>query len=146
MTEEMYDITDEYPLVQKNFSVKFVEQSQYDRPFGSFPAKRWLMIACAPMYGPLPFPCVPSCVVCGGMIVFQTRGSHFERFWQRWKHGLRVHALTKMGTISSAAQVLLRLRKEFKNNFVFPTWACAAGFTTNNNSNNFSRKSGELTE
>ena len=30
-------------------------------------------------------------------------------------------------------QVLVRLRKKFINNFVFPTWACAAGFNNNNN-------------
>ena len=33
----------------------------------------------------------------------------------------------------SVAQVLVRLRKQFINNFVFPTWACAAGFNNNNN-------------
>ena len=27
------------------------------------------------------------------------------------------------------------LRKQFMNNFVFPTWACAAGFNNNNNNN-----------
>ena len=34
----------------------------------------------------------------------------------------------------SVAHVLLRLSKHFINNFVFPTWACAAGFTNNNSS------------
>ena len=34
----------------------------------------------------------------------------------------------------SVAQVLVGLRKQFINHFVFPTWACASGF--NNNSNN----------
>ena len=29
--------------------------------------------------------------------------------------------------------VFARLRKQFINNFVFPTWACAAGFYNNNN-------------
>ena len=28
------------------------------------------------------------------------------------------------------------LRKQFINNFVFPTWACTAGFHNNNNNNN----------
>ena len=32
----------------------------------------------------------------------------------------------------SVAQVLVGLRKQFRNNFVFPTWACAAGFNNNN--------------
>ena len=32
----------------------------------------------------------------------------------------------------SVAQVLGVLRKHFINNFVFPTWACAAGFSNNN--------------
>ena len=32
----------------------------------------------------------------------------------------------------SVAQVLMGLRKQFVNNFVFPTWACAAGFNNNN--------------
>ena len=31
----------------------------------------------------------------------------------------------------SVVQVLVRLRKQFINNFVFPTWACAAGFNNN---------------
>ena len=31
------------------------------------------------------------------------------------------------------AQVLMGLRKQFLNNFVFPTWAYAAGFNNNNN-------------
>ena len=31
------------------------------------------------------------------------------------------------------AQVLVELRKKFINKFVFPTWACAAGFNDNNN-------------
>ena len=30
------------------------------------------------------------------------------------------------------AQVLVGLRKQFRNNCVFPTWACAAGFNNNN--------------
>ena len=34
------------------------------------------------------------------------------------------------------AQVLVGLRKQFMNSFVFPTWACAAGFNNNNNNNN----------
>ena len=34
------------------------------------------------------------------------------------------------------AQVLVGLRKQFINNIVFPTWACAAGFNNNNNNNN----------
>ena len=34
------------------------------------------------------------------------------------------------------AQVLVRLRKQFIINFVYPIWACAAGFNNNNNSNN----------
>ena len=33
----------------------------------------------------------------------------------------------------SVAQELVGLRKQFINNFVFPTWACAAGFNNNNN-------------
>ena len=28
------------------------------------------------------------------------------------------------------------LRKQFTNKFVFPNWACAAGFNNNNNNNN----------
>ena len=36
----------------------------------------------------------------------------------------------------SVAQVLVGLRKQFINNFVFPTWACAAGFNNNNDYNN----------
>ena len=32
----------------------------------------------------------------------------------------------------SVEQVLVGLRKQFINNFVFPTWACAAGFKKNN--------------
>ena len=36
----------------------------------------------------------------------------------------------------SAAPVIMGLRKQFINNFVFPTWACAAGFNNNNNNNN----------
>ena len=31
----------------------------------------------------------------------------------------------------SMAQVLVGLRKQFMNNFVFPTWACAAGLNNN---------------
>ena len=33
--------------------------------------------------------------------------------------------------IFSVVQVIVRLRKQFINNFVFPTWACAAGFNKN---------------
>ena len=33
----------------------------------------------------------------------------------------------------SVTQMLVRLRNQFINNFIFPTWACAAGFNTNNN-------------
>ena len=33
----------------------------------------------------------------------------------------------------SVVQVLLGLLKQFINNFVFRTWACAAGFNNNNN-------------
>ena len=33
------------------------------------------------------------------------------------------------------AQVLVGLRKKLINNFVFPTWACAAGVNNNNNNN-----------
>ena len=36
----------------------------------------------------------------------------------------------------SVAQVLVGLRKQFINNFVFPTWAGPAGFNNNNNNNN----------
>ena len=32
----------------------------------------------------------------------------------------------------SEVQVLVGLRKQFVNKFVFPTWACAAGFNNNN--------------
>ena len=32
----------------------------------------------------------------------------------------------------SVALVFVGLRKQFKNNFVFSTWACAAGFNNNN--------------
>ena len=32
-----------------------------------------------------------------------------------------------------AVKVLVRLRKQFIDYFVFPTWACAAGFNNNNN-------------
>ena len=35
----------------------------------------------------------------------------------------------------AVAQELVGLRKEFINNFVFPTWACAAGFNDDNNNN-----------
>ena len=34
----------------------------------------------------------------------------------------------------SMAQELMRLRKQFINKFVFPAWACAAGFNNINNS------------
>ena len=37
----------------------------------------------------------------------------------------------------SVAQVLVGLRKQFINNFVFPTWACVGGFNNNNNNNFF---------
>ena len=30
----------------------------------------------------------------------------------------------------------MELRKQFINNYVFPSWACAAGFNNNNNNNN----------
>ena len=33
----------------------------------------------------------------------------------------------------SLAQVLVRLREQFINNFYFPTGACASGFNNNNN-------------
>ena len=33
----------------------------------------------------------------------------------------------------SVAQMLVGLRKQFINKFIFPTWACAAGFNSNNN-------------
>ena len=33
----------------------------------------------------------------------------------------------------SVVQVHVGLRKQFINIFVFPTWACAAGFNNNNN-------------
>ena len=33
-------------------------------------------------------------------------------------------------------QVIVGLRKQFINNFVFTTWACAADFNNNNNNNN----------
>ena len=36
----------------------------------------------------------------------------------------------------SVAQVLVWLRKQLINNFVSPTWACAAGFNNNYNKNN----------
>ena len=36
----------------------------------------------------------------------------------------------------SVVHVLVGLRKQFMNNFVFPTWACTAGFNNNNNNNN----------
>ena len=36
----------------------------------------------------------------------------------------------------SMAQVLVGLRNQFMDNFVFHTWACAAGFYNNNNNNN----------
>ena len=36
----------------------------------------------------------------------------------------------------SVAQVLVGLQKQFINNFVLPTWTCAAGFNNNNNNNN----------
>ena len=32
----------------------------------------------------------------------------------------------------SVAQVLVGLRKQSINNFIFPTWACTAGFNNNN--------------
>ena len=35
----------------------------------------------------------------------------------------------------SVALVLVGLRKQFINNFAFPTWACAGGFSNNNNNN-----------
>ena len=37
----------------------------------------------------------------------------------------------------SVVQVLVGLPKQFMNNFVFPIWACTAGFNNNNN-NSFS--------
>ena len=40
----------------------------------------------------------------------------------------------------SVAQVLMGLRKQFINNFVFPTYACAAGFNNNNNNNNHEKQ------
>ena len=43
----------------------------------------------------------------------------------------------------SVAQVLVGLRKKLINNFVFPTWACAAGFN-NNNSNNINNTATKL--
>ena len=36
----------------------------------------------------------------------------------------------------SVAQVLLGLQKQFINNLVFPTWACAARFNNDDNNNN----------
>ena len=36
----------------------------------------------------------------------------------------------------SVEQVLVSLRKQFINNFVFPIWACTANFNNNNNNNN----------
>ena len=36
----------------------------------------------------------------------------------------------------SLAQVLVGLRMQFINNFVFSTWACVAGFNNNKNNNN----------
>ena len=35
----------------------------------------------------------------------------------------------------SVEQIIVGLRKQFINNFVFPTWACAVGFNNNNNNN-----------
>ena len=35
----------------------------------------------------------------------------------------------------SVVQVLVGLRKQFINNFVFPTWVCSAGLNNNNNNN-----------
>ena len=35
----------------------------------------------------------------------------------------------------SVAQVLVGLREQLINNFVFHTWACAAGFNDNNSNN-----------
>ena len=35
--------------------------------------------------------------------------------------------------VFSVAQALLGLRKQFIQNIVFPSWACAAGFNNNNN-------------
>ena len=37
----------------------------------------------------------------------------------------------------SVVQVLLGLCKQFVNDFVFPTWTCAASFNNNNNNNTF---------
>ena len=36
----------------------------------------------------------------------------------------------------SVAQVLVGLRKQFINNFVFAPWVCTAGFNNNNKKNN----------
>ena len=36
----------------------------------------------------------------------------------------------------SVAHVLVGLRKQFINNFLFPTWTCAVGFNNNNKKNN----------
>ena len=51
--------------------------------------------------------------------------------------GLRVQSIVGSFTVFvfqfSVAQVLVGLRKQFINNFVFPTWAYAAGFNNNNN-------------
>ena len=44
----------------------------------------------------------------------------------------------------SVAQVLVGFQKKFINNFVFPTWACAAGFNNNNNYYYYDRQRAEL--
>ena len=41
------------------------------------------------------------------------------------------------GAANRWLQVLVGLRNQFIYNFVFPTWACAAGFNNNNNNNEF---------
>ena len=54
--------------------------------------------------------------------------------------GLRVQSI--IGCFSefvfqfSVTLALVGLRKQFINDFVFPTWACAAGFNNNNNNDN----------
>ena len=53
----------------------------------------------------------------------------------RWVQGSRQSLVASLNCFfqSSVVQVLVGLWKQFINNFVFPTWACAACFNINNN-------------
>ena len=54
-----------------------------------------------------------------------------DRFWA----AVTVGCIPELCLQFSVAQVLMGLREQFINNFIFPTFACAAGFNNNNNNN-----------